>query len=104
MRVVMARLPLGLLTACALLAGAVAGCSTDRDVQWYKPNVDYTVADFNRDRTACEKNGKIDKACLRERGWMPLTADKEPAPPPPAQTPRGGAAAGAATTGTGPRY
>jgi len=102
MRLVISRFALGSLVACALAAGVVAGCSSDRGVQWYKPNVDYTVADFQRDRKACEKNDKIDAACLRERGWLPLSADKEPAPPPPAQTPRGGAAGAASTTG--PRY
>ena len=57
---------LGLLTACG---------STEK--QWYKPNAEYTVAEFHRDRAACEKSGRIDEECLRQRGWVSLSPDKD---------------------------
>jgi len=46
-------------------------------------------AEFQRDRAACEKNGKLDEDCLKERGWTPLSADKAPPPPPLPTGPRG---------------
>ena len=62
----------------------LAGCGTNIDRQWYKPNAaTYTVADFQRDETACTKNRVLDEQCLRDRGWVPLSADKEKPPPPP---------------------
>jgi hypothetical protein len=70
-------------------AGLATACGPASDKQWYKPGADYTVAEFNRDRAACEKNGRLDEACLRERGWAPLTLDKEKPPPPPPVGPRG---------------
>jgi hypothetical protein len=73
----------GLLTAC----GSV-------EKQWYKPGADYSVADFQRDRAACEKNGQLDETCLKQRGWAPLTLDKEKPPPPPPTSPRGGSGIG----------
>jgi hypothetical protein len=76
------------------VAGLAAACGASAEKQWYKPGADYTVADFQRDRVACEKNGKLDEPCLRERGWMPLTLDKEKPPPPPPTTPRGGSGMG----------
>jgi predicted component of type VI protein secretion system len=62
---------LGLLTACR---------ATEK--QWYKPNAEYTVAEFQRDRASCETNGQLDEECLRQRGWVSLTPDKEKALPP----------------------
>jgi hypothetical protein len=63
------------LLCCAVL-GLLAACGS-REKQWYKPNAEYTVAEFQRDRTACEKNGQIDEECLRKRGWVSLTPDKD---------------------------
>ncbi|HEX5529473.1 MAG TPA: hypothetical protein VFZ82_07935 [Methylomirabilota bacterium] len=57
------------------------GCSSDRDRQWYKPNVNYTVDEFKRDRDACTSKDKVlDEQCMKQRGWVPLTSDREPAP------------------------
>ena len=36
-----------------VVSGVLVGCSSERDRQWYKPNTNYTVAEFNRDRDAC---------------------------------------------------
>jgi hypothetical protein len=63
------------LLCCAVL-GLLAACGSS-EKQWYKPNAEYTVAEFQRDRTACEKNGQIDEECLRKRGWVSLTPDKD---------------------------
>ena len=68
----------------ALLPLAVlilAGCSTEPDRQWYKPNVNYTTADFERDRAACtDKKAKVlDDECMKQRGWVALGGDIGPA-------------------------
>jgi hypothetical protein len=65
-----------------IAAVALAGCAAEPDKQWYKAS-SYTVAEFQRDRDACTKNGVLDEPCLRQRGWIPLSADKEkPVQPP----------------------
>ena len=58
----------------------LVGCSSDRDRQWYKPNVNYTVDEFKRDRDACTKGKELDEACMKQKGWVPLTSDRPPAP------------------------
>jgi hypothetical protein len=62
------------LVACALV---LAGCGSSGDKQWYKPNVDYTAADFERDRVDCtDKKTKIlAEDCMQQRGWASLGAD-----------------------------
>jgi hypothetical protein len=79
---------------CCLLAVVapflLVGCSSERDRQWYKSGVNYTVTEFTRDRDECTKNRELDEQCMKQRGWLPLTSDREPAgPTKPAQTPRG---------------
>jgi len=72
----------GLILLLPVAALALAGCSSsaDSDKQWYKPNVDYTAADFERDRLACtDKKKKLDEACLKQRGWASLGGDIGPA-------------------------
>ncbi|HEY7204864.1 MAG TPA: hypothetical protein VIA61_11230 [Methylomirabilota bacterium] len=78
-----------LLALATLLS--LAGCSSERDRQWYKPNVNYTVDEFKRDRDACTKGNELNEQCLKERGWLPLTSDKpvETGPKPPSGTVRG---------------
>ena len=75
----MARVMRAFLLCCAV-AGLLTGCGSTAK-QWYKPNVEYTVAEFQRDRTACEKNGELDEECLRQRGWVSLSPDKDKPPP-----------------------
>lgn len=68
---------------CFLLVVAsslLVGCSSEQDRQWYKPNVNYTVDEFKRDRDGCTKAKVLDEACMKERGWIPLTSDRPPAP------------------------
>ena len=75
-----------LLPVAALV---LAGCSSsgEPDKQWYKPNVDYTAADFERDRVACtDKKKKLDEDCLKQRGWAALGGDIGPSIKPPDPT------------------
>ena len=69
---------------CLLLTVAsslLVGCSSERDRQWYKPNVNYTVDQFKQDRDQCtDKDHQVDEDCLKQRGWIPLTNDKVPTP------------------------
>lgn len=67
---------------------ALAGCSSsESDKQWYKPNVDYTTADFERDRVACtDKKKVLDEDCMKQRGWAALSGDIEPSVKPPDPT------------------
>jgi hypothetical protein len=73
------------LAACAVvLAGCWSGVS---DRQWYKPNTDYTAADFERDRSACtDKKKVLDEECMKQRGWATLGGDIKPAEKPPDPT------------------
>ena len=75
----MARVMRVFLLCCAVL-GLLTACGSSGK-QWYKPNAEYTVAEFQRDRMACEKKGELDEECLRQRGWVSLTPDKEKPPP-----------------------
>jgi hypothetical protein len=68
-----------------VVVAGLAGCARDTATQWYKPGVEYTLQEFKRDQTVCTTGGNLDEACLRERGWVPLSADvsappKEPEP------------------------
>jgi hypothetical protein len=67
--------PKRLLIACA--AVAVAGCSQAADVEWMKVGQPYTAAEFRRDYSQCEKTGKLEE-CLRDRGWVSVTASAVP--------------------------
>ena len=69
---------LGVLIALTLLAA----CAPSDDREWMKPGQTYTRADFKRDVEACTRAGKLDDACMRERGWIavsPGKSDKQPA-------------------------
>lgn len=77
-----------------LAALILAACgSAESDKQWYKPNVDYTTADFERDRAACtDKKKVLDEECMKQRGWVALGADIGPSvkPPDPTKSPQKG--------------
>ena len=83
-----------LLVLLPLAALILAACSSsESDKQWYKPNVDYTAADFERDRVACTDKKKIlDEECMKQRGWAALGADIGPSvkPPDPTKSPHKG--------------
>jgi hypothetical protein len=74
------------LAACAVV---LAGCwSGGAEKQWYKPNTDYTAAEFERDRTECtdKKTKVLAEDCMRQRGWAALSGDIGPAVKPPDPT------------------
>ncbi len=79
---------LSLLVPVIILIASACGTATDK--QWYKPNADYTTADFERDRVDCtpKKTTALDETCMKERGWMPLSGDAGPAVKAPAIPPR----------------
>jgi PBP1b-binding outer membrane lipoprotein LpoB len=64
--------------AALLLATACNNMAAEK--QWYKPNVNYTAADFERDRTACtdQKSKTLDESCMKDRGWVALGGDIGP--------------------------
>ena len=64
----------------ALLLLTEGGCSTQQEHSWIKPSKDYTTAEFNRDRESCMKDKKLDYACMKAKGWVPVSPDRpEPA-------------------------
>jgi uncharacterized protein YceK len=75
----MRRLVLTLVTVPPLL---LAGCASEPERQWMKVGQPYTTAEFRRDVAECTRGGRLDEACLRERGWVPVTppADRPPSP------------------------
>jgi hypothetical protein len=78
--IAVASIPLFSLAACA---------SLEPERQWYKPGGNYTIAEFKQDQAACTKNRVLDEGCLKQRGWIPLTGDREPPARPAAPTSRG---------------
>ena len=87
MRRLIALLPI----AALILVAACNNAATDK--QWYKPNVNYTADDFERDRTACtDKTSKtLDEGCMKDRGWVALGGDiGPPVKPPDPTTNKGG--------------
>ena len=59
---------------------ALAACASGSEKQWTKPGGDYTTAEFQRDRVACTKDKVLDEDCLRQRGWISLSADADRGP------------------------
>ena len=72
------------------VTGLLVGCSSERDRQWYKPATNYTTEEFKRDRDSCtsKKDNVLDEACMKQKGWVPLTSDR-PATPKPEPSVRG---------------
>jgi len=80
----------GTLLLALALSSLVACSSLAPPKQWYKPGINYTVAEFQRDRTACTKDRVVDEDCLRQHGWVSLSGDeKKYVPPTPAPGTRG---------------
>ena len=73
----------------------IAGCASD-ERQWLKVDQKYTTEEFRRDHAACTRDGKLDDACMRDRGWVavnPMGKGEQRADPntsPLGATPRGG--------------
>jgi hypothetical protein len=60
----------------------LAGCASEPERQWMKVGQPYTTAEFRRDVAACTRDGRLDEACLRQRGWVDVTPPVEKAPSP----------------------
>jgi hypothetical protein len=71
---------LALLLAIAALTLTACWSGTP-EKQWYKPNADYTAADFERDRAACtdKKTNALGDECMQQLGWAALGGDIGPA-------------------------
>ena len=69
---------IALLPVAALFLTACGSGSPDK--QWYKPNVNYTQADFQRESAACtdKKTKVLDEDCLKNLGWVALGGDIGP--------------------------
>jgi hypothetical protein len=85
------------LTALGI-ALAVGGCASE-EKEWMKIGTAYTIAEFKRDYTACNKSGKLDESCMRSKGWVAVSPGKpDKAPTEPARPgPPGGGGIGPAT-------
>ncbi len=71
------------LGVLALVLLSESGCASREEPLWYKPAKEYTTAEFNRDRDSCMKGRKLDYACMKAKGWEPVSPDRpEPSPPP----------------------
>jgi hypothetical protein len=73
------------LVSAVVIGAALCGCAHD-ERQWMKLDQTYTIADFQRDHAACSKNGTLDEACMRAKGWIdvnPSSADRAADKPPP---------------------
>ena len=60
-----------LLWSAGLLV--LAACASETERQWMKMDQPYTTAEFRRDLAACTKNGDVDDACMKSRGWVAVT-------------------------------
>lgn len=72
------------------LAVLLAGCGSTDERQWMKIGERYTVEEFRRDHAACSRSGKLDDACMRERGWVAVNPRVEKVEPQPASPRPGG--------------
>ena len=66
----------------AMTALSLCACSSESEKQWYKPGRNYTVADFQRDQAECTKGKVLDEDCMKDRGWVAISGDKDTGPPP----------------------
>jgi len=64
-----------------VLALPLAACSTE-EMQWYKPGGNYTMTEFNRDEASCTNNKVVDEDCMKNLGWVLLSADPYRGSPP----------------------
>jgi hypothetical protein len=66
------RLPF-LLALCAV--ATLLGCSSGPEKQWMKTGP-YTSEEFKRDTAACTRDGDLDEACMRAKGWFAVQAER----------------------------
>jgi hypothetical protein len=56
-------------------------CDYGPEKEWYKAG-GYTMVEFQRDQKECTKSNVLDEECMKERGWIAISADKSKGPPP----------------------
>jgi len=61
----------------AVIALSLVACTSTTEKQWYKPNGNYTMADFDRDRADCTKNKVLVDQCMEDRVWVSLSSDTD---------------------------
>jgi hypothetical protein len=66
----------------AVVTLGVLGCSASDDREWMKVNQRYTKQEFVRDHKECSRDGRPDEACMRQRGWVPVSPSKTDSAPP----------------------
>jgi hypothetical protein len=59
---------------------SLTGCGAHDDREWMKVDRRYTKEELQRDYKDCSRKGDLDDACMRQRGWIPMTPTKEEAP------------------------
>jgi len=64
----------------ASIVVAQAACDYGQEMQWYKPG-GYSMAEFDRDKAECTKDKALVEECMKDRGWVAITADTYKAPP-----------------------
>ena len=81
-------MPIRIGVLVMLAALGTAACSASDTREWMKVNQRYTKEEFVRDHKECSRDSRPDEACMRQRGWVPVSPSKSEPPPNPDQTPR----------------
>ena len=71
------RLVIQRILLLAMFVFSLTACSSEPERQWYKAGVSYTMAEFQRDQAACTKDKVLDEECMKERGWIAISIDKD---------------------------
>lgn len=58
------------------LSLVLAACAEQQEREWMKVNQRYTTEEFRRDVQACTQGGRLDEACMRDRGWVAVSAPR----------------------------
>jgi hypothetical protein len=79
------RTGVALVTVVAALG--LGACAADQR-EWMKVDARYTKEEFQRDYRDCSRGGDLNDACMRQRGWLPVSPSKSEATPAPPAIPR----------------
>jgi hypothetical protein len=69
-----------ILLLLGLGALSLTGCSAHDEREWMKVDRRYSNEDLQRDYRDCSRRGDLDDACMRQRGWIPMSPTKEEPP------------------------
>jgi hypothetical protein len=73
-------MPRWIVLLLGLGALSLAGCSAHDEREWMKVDRRYSNEDLQRDYRDCSRRGDLDDACMRQRGWIPMSPTKEEPP------------------------